>query len=187
MTSSRHGVDSTLTPPLSEEERIAKKAAKKLKKDARRAAEALAAAGGSDEEEAVAPVVTKEKKRKAEEEVAAVAVEGEKKKKSKKNEEAAAVVEEGTALAEPVASTSTSTTPSVLSPAITAFLTENRVSHEPETAAAEYPAVLSFAALPLEDGIRKGLSAYQKPTPIQSASFPVMMGGRDVVGIAETG
>ncbi|GAA5899707.1 hypothetical protein JCM8208_004541 [Rhodotorula glutinis] len=93
------------------------------------------------------------------------------------------------AAAEPVASTSTAvTTGASASPAeVAAFLEENKISFEPETTATDYPPVLSFASLPLNAGVRKGLSGFSKPTPIQSASFPLMLGGRDVIGIAETG
>lgn len=188
------GIDSSATPPLSEAERKIKKDQKKAKKLERRAAAAAAAAEDGEEEASETPAVVekkdkKEKKRKApveEDEVvateeAAPAVEDSKKsKKSKKNKTA---VDEST----PTASTSTSTVAPPSSSEISAFLTSERVSHDPEDAATSFPPVLSFAALPLEDGIRKGLAAYTKPTPIQSASFPVMMGGRDVVGIAETG
>ncbi|KAI5479255.1 ATP-dependent rrna helicase rrp3 [Pseudohyphozyma bogoriensis] len=93
----------------------------------------------------------------------------------------------------PIASTSSTPAPapkivSTSTPAeVSTFLTANRVSHEPESAVTDFPPVLSFAALPLEDSLRKGLAAFTTPTPIQSASFPVMMGGRDVIGIAETG
>lgn len=92
--------------------------------------------------------------------------------------------------ATPVASTSAA--PAITekpAPAdVAAFFKENNISYEPEeTATSLFPPVLSFAALPLDSGIRKGLSGYEKPTPIQSASFPVMMAGRDVIGIAETG
>ncbi|BGP18496.1 hypothetical protein JCM10213_001188 [Rhodosporidiobolus nylandii] len=85
----------------------------------------------------------------------------------------------------PVASTSAAPAPS--SAECEAFLKENNVSYVPETTASDYPPVLSFAQLPLHDGVRKGLAGFTKPTPIQSASFPLMLGGRDVVGIAETG
>ncbi|GAA5840425.1 hypothetical protein JCM9279_007322 [Rhodotorula babjevae] len=94
-----------------------------------------------------------------------------------------------TPAAEPVASTSTAvTTGASASPAeVQAFLEEHKISFEPETTATDYPPVLSFASLPLNAGVRKGLSGFTKPTPIQSASFPLMLGGRDVIGIAETG
>ncbi|KAL8291361.1 hypothetical protein RQP46_002339 [Phenoliferia psychrophenolica] len=195
MPSNRKGIDSTETPPLSEEERKVAKAAKKARKEARRAA----AAGEEDGDAAVAveddaPVVKKRKADADAEVEEAAPVEGEKKKKKSKKSK---TTEEGDSTAaaaeEPVASTSTPTpvaaasAPAPTSAAISTFLTENRVSHEPVEACAEYPPVLSFAALPLDDSVRKGLAQYTTPTPIQSASFPVMMGGRDVIGIAETG
>ena len=91
--------------------------------------------------------------------------------------------------AAPVASTSSASVgASAASPAeVKAFLEENKISFEPESTATDYPPVLSFASLPLNAGVRKGLSGFSKPTPIQSASFPLMLGGRDVIGIAETG
>ena len=161
-------VDSALTPPLSLEEKKEKKIQKKLRKEARRAAEAATAAAASEEDEAAVPVVGE--KRKAEE----TPVEGAKVKKSKK------------AKGEAVATTTTVAAPATAAEC-EAFLTENNISHEPEEAKDQFAPILSFASLPIEDGIRKGLASYAKPTPIQSASFPVMMGGRDVVGIAETG
>ncbi|GAA5908465.1 hypothetical protein JCM5296_002172 [Sporobolomyces johnsonii] len=116
-----------------------------------------------------------------------------KKKKSKKDKSASALSADtpsttstpAPAAAAPVASTSNA--PAASSSEITAFLTENNISHEPPSAATDYPPVLSFAALPLNEGVRKGLSGYSKPTPIQSAAFPVMLGGRDMIGVAETG
>ena len=166
-------VDSALTPPLSLEEKKEKKIQKKLRKEARRAAEALHAVAGSEEVEEIAPVVGE--KRKAEETAGEELVKVKKSKKKSKD-----VVEV------PAASTSTVATPATKAEC-EAFLAENNISHEPEEAKDSFAPILSFASLPIEEGIRKGLSGYAKPTPIQSASFPVMMGGRDVVGIAETG
>lgn len=177
-------VDSVNTPPLSEAERKIKKDAKKAAKLLRRAAAADAAAAGSDDD-TPAPVVKKEKKRKVaevevEEAVVVAVVEGEKKvKKSKKSKDDSASA--------PAATTSSAPISSATPAEIKAFLEAERVSHEPEESATSYPAILDFASLPIEDGIRRGLSGYTKPTPIQSASFPVMFGGRDVIGIAETG
>ncbi|GAA5837007.1 hypothetical protein JCM3766R1_006503 [Sporobolomyces carnicolor] len=113
-----------------------------------------------------------------------------KQKKSKKDKKTKST-ETVAAASQPVASTSNSTATSngsVASAAeCAAFLKENNITHTPEEAATEFPPVLSFASLPLNAGVRKGLSGYTKPTPIQSAAFPVMLGGRDVIGIAETG
>ncbi|GAA5826636.1 hypothetical protein JCM5353_004998 [Sporobolomyces roseus] len=116
-------------------------------------------------------------------------VEQPKSKKSKKDKK----VESSTSTA-PVASTSTASNSTATSnaPAASAkdcaeYLKEHNITHTPDSAALEYPPVLSFAQLPLNVGVRKGLSSYTTPTPIQSAAFPVMLGGRDVIGIAETG
>lgn len=175
-------VDSALTPPLSAEAKALKKETKKAAKLARRAAEAAANAveEAEDAAEVVAETAQVGEKRKAED----GQEEGVKKvKKSKKNKLVGVV--------EPTASTSTAATPVTIvtatAAAVATFLEENRISHEPEEAAQDYPAVLAFASLPIEAGLRQGLGGYTTPTPIQSASFPVMMGGRDVVGIAETG
>lgn len=208
MTASRKGVDSTETPPLSEAERAIKKAAKKARKEARRA-EAAASELVTDTsmveaaEEDGKKSSKKDKKRKAEEQEETAEVQSEdkkekkKSKKDKKSKKEATTEEQddstvpATLTSTPLASTSGTPAPTIAAPStdeITTFITENRVSYEPpETATELFPPVLSFAALPLDAGLKKGLSAYTKPTPIQSASFPVMMGGRDVVGIAETG
>ncbi|GAA5969629.1 hypothetical protein JCM11641_008185 [Rhodosporidiobolus odoratus] len=114
-------------------------------------------------------------------------------KKSKKaKEEAAAPAAETpstSSTSAPVASTSSSSSsaPAPSSAECGAFLKEHNISYVPESTATDYPPVLSFAQLPLHDGVRKGLSGFAKPTPIQSASFPLMLGGRDAIGIAETG
>ncbi|GAA5906791.1 DEAD/DEAH box helicase [Sporobolomyces salmoneus] len=150
-------------------EKKEKKAAKKDKKRSRDEGETEAVASATKEEEATEP----------------------KQKKSKKDKKNAPTETKE----QPVASTSTSTSNSTATSngsVATAqecadFLKENNITHTPEEAATEYPPVLSFASLPLNDGVRKGLSGYTKPTPIQSAAFPVMLGGRDVIGIAETG
>ncbi|BGP50207.1 RNA-dependent ATPase [Rhodotorula kratochvilovae] len=161
---------------------------------------------------ATAPVAETEKERRrrekkelkakrAREEDGAAAVEGtnggdDGERKIKKAKKTAAAVSETPSTtstpaptAEPVASTSTSfALDGAASPAETeAFLKEHNISYDPETASANYPPVLSFASLPLNAGVRKGLGGFTKPTPIQSASFPLMLGGRDVIGIAETG
>jgi alkylation response protein AidB-like acyl-CoA dehydrogenase len=166
-------VDSALTPPLSAEAKQLKKDAKKAAKLLRRAAEAQSKADEAAAEAAEELVAVVGEKRKAGEDG-----EVKKVKKSKKNKDVAV---------EPTASTSTIPIVAATPAQVTTFLEENRIQHEPETAASSYPAVLSFAALPIEAGLRTGLAGYTTPTPIQCASFPVTMGGRDVIGIAETG
>jgi ATP-dependent RNA helicase DBP3 len=57
----------------------------------------------------------------------------------------------------------------------------------PDPAALLRP-ILQFAHLPHSDLVAKApFAAFAAPTPIQSASWPFLLAGRDVIGIAETG
>lgn len=47
--------------------------------------------------------------------------------------------------------------------------------------------LLEFSHISLCDDIQKELSKFPKPTPIQSVSWPYLLSGRDVIGVAETG
>ncbi|GAA6062541.1 hypothetical protein JCM10212_004307 [Sporobolomyces blumeae] len=177
--------DAEMTPAAETEEERKKrekkerKAAKKDKKRARDDEDGAASTAASTETPAAASEAQDEDKPKA--------------KKSKKDKAAAAapVATTPSTSSTPVPSTSNSTAtsdaPAASSADCEAFLKENNITHDPASAATEFPPVLSFAALPLNAGVRKGLSAYTTPTPIQSAAFPVMLGGRDIVGVAETG
>ena len=48
---------------------------------------------------------------------------------------------------------------------------------------------MSFEDLGLDVNILKALSemGYEKPTPVQQATIPLTLSGRDVLGIAQTG
>lgn len=78
------------------------------------------------------------------------------------------------------------TVPSASGPEVEAFYKENEVS-------VDYPVekhiqpVLSFDELSLDSRIQKVLSVFPKPTPIQSVSWPYLLSGKDVIGVAETG
>ncbi|QLL30323.1 hypothetical protein HG536_0A01400 [Torulaspora globosa] len=71
-------------------------------------------------------------------------------------------------------------------PEISAFYKENEVS-------VDYPIerhiqpVLTFDELSLDSRIQSALSVFTKPTPIQSVSWPYLLSGKDVIGVAETG
>ncbi|OLL24131.1 ATP-dependent RNA helicase dbp3 [Neolecta irregularis DAH-3] len=54
-------------------------------------------------------------------------------------------------------------------------------------AKSELTPILSFEHLSVAPLLSAGLSNYKKPTPIQSASWPYLLSGTDLVGIAETG
>ncbi|KDE04337.1 hypothetical protein MVLG_05217 [Microbotryum lychnidis-dioicae p1A1 Lamole] len=162
------------TPANGEGDKLSKEERKRIKKEKKRKAreEEEEVPPNAEQSETSAPVAAAEEQ-----------IEEPAKKKSKKNKKSPSEATSSSA----AASTGPAAASSSSSSDIDSFLSANRITFEPTNAKDLYPPVLSFAALPLEDGLRKGLSGYAKPTPIQSASFPVMMGGRDVVGIAETG
>ena len=51
------------------------------------------------------------------------------------------------------------------------------------------PEPTGFAGLGLDDAVLKALKdiGYEEPSPIQAATIPTLMAGRDVVGLAQTG
>ncbi|KAM0790790.1 hypothetical protein ACM66B_004638 [Microbotryomycetes sp. NB124-2] len=178
----------TTTPPLSDADKAAKKLAKKERKAAKKAAKEQAATAeetatpaesvAADEQAASSSSGKKRKADETEEERKARKAAKKAKKEARKADKD---TDDAQATSAPVAAATAS------SPEVAAFIKENNISYEPESAATQFAPVLSFASLPLDDGLRKGLSGYTKPTPIQSASFPITMAGRDVIGIAETG
>ena len=50
-----------------------------------------------------------------------------------------------------------------------------------------YPPLLNIKELEIHPGIIRFLEKFEDPTPIQACSWPALLGGKDVVGIAETG
>lgn len=74
---------------------------------------------------------------------------------------------------------------------IDAFLKEHSITvTDPRSGAAALRPILEFAQLPPTDLLTKKNSPfanYKAPTPIQAASWPHTLSGRDVVGVAETG
>ncbi|TQV92281.1 hypothetical protein V2A60_006971 [Cordyceps javanica] len=74
---------------------------------------------------------------------------------------------------------------------IDAFLQTNQITiTDPKSSEATLRPILEFAHLPPTDLLtKKGtpFANYKAPTPIQAASWPFTLSGRDVVGVAETG
>ncbi|KAH7104258.1 P-loop containing nucleoside triphosphate hydrolase protein [Auriculariales sp. MPI-PUGE-AT-0066] len=66
---------------------------------------------------------------------------------------------------------------------IAAYLEENRIA----LSDASFTPVLAFDQLEISANLRKCLSTFATPTPIQACTWPPLLAGRDVVGIAETG
>ena len=69
------------------------------------------------------------------------------------------------------------------------FLDLHSISYAPAHTAATYPPILSFDALSIAKKLRAGLNSFSTPTPVQSASWCVLLAKpkRDCVAIAETG
>ena len=200
------------TPKLSKEEKEAKRARKEAKK-AKKAAEAAATGGESaaatapttaaaseastpaatgDSEKAEKKKRKEEKKRKRAEaeaetgagtqQEAAVESEGQapakKEKKDKKGtSDTAAPVEASSA------SSSALVQPTPFNSSHDAYLTSQNVTLEPRL----FPPFLSIPSLPVNPKIGSWLGKFKSPTPIQACSWPALLGGRDVVAIAETG
>jgi ATP-dependent RNA helicase DBP3 len=93
---------------------------------------------------------------------------GEKKKKKKKKDKAS----------EPGVTLDISDTPQN----IPQFLQDNAI-----TIHGNLTPILSFAQLDIPEELRLCLRGFKAPTPIQACSWPALMAGQDLVGIAETG
>ncbi|KAJ2610032.1 RNA-dependent ATPase [Coemansia sp. RSA 1365] len=65
-----------------------------------------------------------------------------------------------------------------------AFYEEHKISVSGDDSYLPY---LEFSQTPFDSKILKSCAKFSKPTPIQSACWPVITASRDVIGIAETG
>ena len=63
------------------------------------------------------------------------------------------------------------------------YLAKHSIILEPSI----FPPHTSISALPVHPALLKYMKRFTDPTPIQAASWPGLLAGRDVVGIAETG
>lgn len=72
---------------------------------------------------------------------------------------------------------------------VDAFLTENHITiHDATNPSSKLRPILKFAHLPTTRLLSKNpFGTFTIPTPIQAASWPFSLSGRDVIGIAETG
>lgn len=144
---------------VSDEQRKADKAARKAEKKAKKEKKAKAAAAEEEEEKPV------EKKAKAD-------------KKEKKTTAASGTYQQ-TAELDAVAQSD-----------IDAFLSTNQIATtDPRSSdLASFRPITEFSFLPSTTLLsKKPFGKYKNPTPIQAASWPFTLSGRDVVGVAETG
>ncbi|TIA94785.1 hypothetical protein E3P94_04062 [Wallemia ichthyophaga] len=153
------------TKDLSEAEIAAKKERKAAKKAAKAAADATPieeSKPSEQDEKAAKKAAKKEKKRKAEEGVDGVQDNNSKNenqpKKSKKT---------------PPASTQDAEN----------FFKENNIT----VSDSSIKPLLKFDELDVEKALVKPLTNFEKPTPIQSITWPCLLQGKDTIGIAETG
>jgi ATP-dependent RNA helicase DBP3 len=71
---------------------------------------------------------------------------------------------------------------------IDAYLTSQFVTvDDPLPSARKLRPITKFAYLPVDDSQRKPFAKFSAPTPIQAATWPWLLSGRDMIGVAETG
>jgi ATP-dependent RNA helicase DBP3 len=162
-------------PKLTKEEKEAKRARKEAKRAKK--AEAAAAATSASASSAPTPVAEPASDEKAE------------KKKRKEEKKRKREAEAGEAAADTEASASADAAasglvqPTPFNSSHDAYLTSQNVTLEPRL----FPPFLSIPSLPVHPSIGSWLGKFKSPTPIQSCSWPALLGGRDVIAIAETG
>ena len=95
------------------------------------------------------------------------------KDEKRKKKGAATAPTSSPAKSEPVASSSD----------VSAYLAENLIALSDTS----FTPILAFDQLSINNSLRSCLSTFTTPTPIQACTWPPLLAGRDVVGIAETG
>lgn len=183
---------------------------KKARKEAKRAAKAAAETKAGTSAESTEAVETKDKKRKRSEEkgesVAAEEGKKEKKDKKKKKDKSESATAEPASVAdsttdEPALSkkaakkaAKAAAASAAITPAATItpgeFTTEHNTyltTHNITLLPPLYPPHLSIPSLKIPAPLLQYLTKFTSPTPIQACSWPALLAGRDVVGIAETG
>ncbi|KAL6702967.1 RNA-dependent ATPase [Coniothyrium glycines] len=71
---------------------------------------------------------------------------------------------------------------------IDAFLAKHIMTiDDPKPAARKLRPITSFKYLPIDESQRAPFAKFDAPTPIQAATWPFLLSGRDMIGVAETG
>ncbi|KAF2822769.1 DEAD-domain-containing protein [Ophiobolus disseminans] len=72
---------------------------------------------------------------------------------------------------------------------IDAYLAKNTMAiNDPKPAARTLRPIINFKYLPITDESQRApFASFSAPTPIQAATWPFLLSGRDMVGVAETG
>lgn len=105
-------------------------------------------------------------------------------KESEKNEEKKAV-ESTISVDKPDAPPASASEPSA--DEIQNFLEENSVGIEVPEGFSELKPYLEMSQVPVNANLKQYLQKFPRPTPIQSATWPHLLAGNDVIGVAETG
>ncbi|CAN9476155.1 unnamed protein product [Alternaria alternata] len=176
-----------------------RKAAKKAKKEAKEAKKALKAAAedepaGQTAEESEEAIKAAEKAaRKAEKKRLKALAKGEATESASSSKPSSVQ-----ASAEPTATSATATElgdyeeskelTQLPQAEVDAFLAKNTMTiQDPKPAARALRPILNFKYLPVDDAQRAFFAKFSAPTPIQAATWPFLLSGRDMVGVAETG
>ncbi|KAB2104487.1 ATP-dependent RNA helicase [Alternaria gaisen] len=176
-----------------------RKAAKKAKKEAKEAKKALKAAAedepaGQTAEESEEAIKAAEKAaRKAEKKRLKALAKGEATESASSSKRSSVQ-----ASAEPTATSATATESGDYEESkeltqlpqaeVDAFLAKNTMTiQDPKPAARALRPILNFKYLPVDDAQRAFFAKFSAPTPIQAATWPFLLSGRDMVGVAETG
>jgi ATP-dependent RNA helicase DBP3 len=166
-----------------------RKAAKKAKKEAREAKKA----GKVDAENASAPAVEED------EDAIKAAKKAARKAEKKKLKEADATSTVPSSNATPAADfeftaasgayTENKELAQLPQADIDAFLTKNVMTiNDPKPAARKLRPIINFKYLPTADESQRApFKNFTTPTPIQAATWPFLLSGRDMIGVAETG
>jgi ATP-dependent RNA helicase DBP3 len=180
-----------------DEEKLSKaerKAAKKAKKEAKEAKKALKAAAGADSDE---PTEENEEAVRAAEKAARKA----EKKRLKALAKGEATESASSSKPTPVETSAEPTTTTASGDyeeskeltqlpqaEVDAFLAKNTMAiQDPKPAARKLRPILNFKYLPVDEAQRAFFAKFTAPTPIQAATWPFLLSGRDMVGVAETG
>ncbi|EDU44623.1 SrmB Superfamily II DNA and RNA helicase [Pyrenophora tritici-repentis] len=177
-----------------DEEKQAKAERKAAKKAAKAAKEALKTAAAADTEDEEAVKAAKKAARKAEKKRAKALAKGEEVTEptpSSKPTPVAAIVEPATSsatVAEPGHYEESKELTQLPQADVDAFLAKNTMTiQDPQPAARKLRPILNFKYLPVDDAQRAFFAKFSAPTPIQAATWPFLLSGRDMVGVAETG
>ncbi|CAN9414471.1 unnamed protein product [Alternaria sp. RS040] len=176
-----------------------RKAAKKAKKEAKEAKKALKAAAedepaGQTAEESEEAIKAAEKAaRKAEKKRLKALAKGEATESASSSKPSSVQ-----ASAEPTATSATATESGnyeenkeltqLPQAEVDAFLAKNTMTiQDPKPSGRALRPILNFKYLPVDDAQRVFFAKFSAPTPIQAATWPFLLSGRDMVGVAETG